>query len=617
MLNNFVYKYFQHKYVLLQILLNNSNIMSKFFLTISMLLSLSLLSVSCNNDDFNGELPNDGAVEVSFVLDVEAVHSSRAISDGTGATQLMYAVFDENAQLVIPKAVKGNISSLLTAKGYEMSISLPKGNVYRVVFWAQNPECQAYDVADDMNVTIDYTGINNDESRDAFFACTEQFKVDYNTSVSVVLRRPFAQVNVGAYSYDMEHAREAGVDIAKSSAIIKSVPNSINLLDGKTAGEVDVTYTLAARPAENLLVDVDENGTSEVYEYLSMSYLLATPEGSVHEMSFGFTNEDETKRIEFNGGLETVPVKRNWRTNIVGQILTGNVSFNIKIDPSYEGETINSAGLYYNFSEDTEIVDKVFAFNTNEAATFSSENNNLLTFKNVVFSGKVQYIALGDYVKNEKNQVVVPFTNILTNVVAKDMVVTHSKGITNVASVDYMAPLIFLRGESTLYDCEFTGTTCLVETYAQQTADKGYDYYEVLPYDCGVPNDSKAVFNDCTIGTMYAWSHSQITLNNTKVEYLRCSTHNQSDSNAHVTINAGSEVETIFVSSSSTAKSYTGDDGRKHWKATPWAPSLIIKSGAKIGTLDMNGRGRYDVNGNLDVVIEDGAIIDSIINEAV
>ena len=31
----------------------------------------------------------------------------------------------------------------------------------------------------------------------------------------------------------------------------------------------------------------------------------------------------------------------------------------------------------------------------------------------------------------------------------------------------------------------------------------------------------------------------------------------------------------------------------------------------------MNGRGRYDVNGNLDVVIEDGAIIDSIINEAV
>ena len=127
--------------------------MSRFFLTLSTLVSLSLLNVSCNNDDLNGVLPDDGAVEVSFVIDVEAVHSSRAISDGTGATQLMYAVFDENDQVVIPKVVKDNIESLLTAKGYTMSISLPKGNVYRVVFWAQNPECSAYDVADDMNVT--------------------------------------------------------------------------------------------------------------------------------------------------------------------------------------------------------------------------------------------------------------------------------------------------------------------------------------------------------------------------------------------------------------------------------------------------------------------------------
>ena len=586
--------------------------MSRFFSTLLALVSLTMLNVSCNNDDFNEVLPDESAVEVSFVLDVEAVHSTRAISDGTGATQLMYAVFDENDQVVIPKAVKDNVSSLLTEKGYTMSISLPKGNVYRVVFWAQNPECQAYDVADDMNVTIDYTGINNDESRDAFFAYTEQFKVDHNTSVSVVLRRPFAQVNVGAYPYDMEHAHEAGVDIAKSSAIIKCVPNSINLLDGTTEGEVDVTYTLSARPTENLLVDVDENGVAEVYEYLSMSYLLATTEGSVHEMAFGFTNEDETKQIEFNDGLETVPVKRNWRTNIVGQVLTGNVSFNIKIDPTYEGETINSAGLYYNFSEDTEIVDKVFAFNTYEAATFTSENNNLLTFENVEFSGKVQYIAFGEYKKNEKGVVVVPFTNVLTNVVAKDMVVTHSKGIVNVESVDYMAPLIFLRGESTLNNCEFTGSTCIAETYTDYWGDD----HEVMAYDCGVPNECKAIFNYCTIGTMYAWSHSQVTLNNTNVEYLRCSTHNQSDSKAHLTINAGCTIETIVVTSSSTAQRYKDSEGKTHWTATPWAPSLIIKAGATVKVLDMNGRSRYDKNGNLDLVIEEGAIVESIINEA-
>ena len=75
--------------------------------------------------------------------------------------------------------------------------------------------------------------------------------------------------------------------------------------------------------------------------------------------------------------------------------------------------------------------------------------------KNVTFSGRVQYIALGEY--REKGSYVA-FRNDLTNVVAKNMIVDHP-GIENVKAIDYMAPLIFLRGVSTLNDCEFTGTT--------------------------------------------------------------------------------------------------------------------------------------------------------------
>ena len=591
-----------------------SNIMSRFLLTVSMFLSLAFLNVACDNEEFN-EASQDGAVEVSFVVDVDALTSTRAISDGTGATQLMYAVFDENDQVIIPKVVMDNVSTLLSDKGFDMTISLPKGNVYRVVFWAQNPNCTAYSVSDDMKVTIDYTGINNDELRDAFYAYTEQFKVEnVNSTIFVVLKRPFAQVNVGAFPFDMEHAQDGGVDVTKSSASIKAVPNSINLLDGTTEGMVDIEYSFSAKPSEELLVDVDEDGTDEEYDYLSMSYLLANPEGTLHEMSFIFTNEDETKQVEFKDGLETVPVKRNWRTNIVGQILTGNVAFNIKVDPVYDGDTINSGGLHYSFSEDTEIKDKVFAFNTNEWATFTSENNSLLTFENVTFSGAVQYIAFGDYMKRD-GKVVVPFRNSLTNVVAKDMVVTHSKGITNVEPIDYMAPLIFLRGESTITDCVFTGATCKEDLLYE---DYWGDYHEVLPYDCGVPNDCNAMFTGCTIGRMYAWSHSQVTIENSKVDYIRCSTHNQTKPDAHLTIGAGAEVGTIVVTSSGMAKRYKDENGKTHWDPNNmWAPSLIIKAGATVDVLDMNGRSRYDSKGNLDVVIEEGAIVKQILNEDV
>lgn len=570
------------------------------------------LAVSCTTD--REQLTPVENVEVTFTLDMECAPSTRAISDGTGATQLMYGVFNDAGDLVIGKAVKDNVNGLLSANGYSMAISLAKGQSYQVVFWAQNPDCEAYTISDDMQLTINYDGVNNDESRDAFFGRTEIFKVEGNRTISVVLKRPFAQVNVGAFPFDLEHVKELGVDIATSSVTVGGIADKLNLLTGEATGEVEVNYTLNTIPAEDLLVDVDEDGNSESYSYLSMSYLLASPETTTHDMAFVFAEADGSNPADFSDGLDFVPIQRNWRTNIVGQILTGDIAFNVKIDPIYEGESINSGGLYYNFSEDTLIEDKYFAFNTEEAATFTSENNNTLTFNNVTFSGNVQYIAFGDYIKRD-GKVVVPFTNVLNNVVAKDMMITHSRGITNVEPIDYMAPLIFLRGESTVTNCEFTGAYCRPDMPLYQ--DYWKDLHEVLPYDVGVPNDGVALFDNCTISRFYAWSHVKITISNSKIEYIRCATHNQTQSDSRLTIDAGSEIDTIVVTSSGIAKRIKDENGKTHWDPNNmWSPSIIIKSGAKVNVLDMNGRSRYDANGNLDVIVEEGAVIGEIINVA-
>ena len=194
------------------------------------------------------------------------------------------------------------------------------------------------------------------------------------------------------------------------------------------------------------------------------------------------------------------------------------------------------------------------------------------------------------------------------------MVITHGKGITNVQPLDYMAPLFFLRGVTTVKNSKFTGATSV----APEWEDINGDLHEVLPYDCGVPNDCNAMFTGCTIGRMYAWSHSQVTIENSKVDYIRCSTHNQTKPEARLTIGEGAEVGTIFVTSSGMAKKYKDENGKTHWDPNnAWAPSLIIKAGATVDVLDMNGRSRYDSNGNLDVVIEEGAIVKQILNEDV
>lgn len=566
------------------------------------LLMMSALLLACSTEKETFPIET---TEVSFDINIENAPLTRAISDGTGATQLMYGVFNSTGELVIKKTVKDNITELISENGYSMSITLTKGQTYNVVFWAQNPDCDVYDVSDDMKLTIDYEGVNNDELRDAFFGTTGEFKVEGNRTITVTLKRPFAQVNVGAFPYDLEFAKDHGVNIAVSSATIQGVANQLDMLTGEASGEVEVEYSLNTIPTEDLVVDVNEDGKTEVYAYLSMSYLLASAEKTTHDMSFVFAETNGTNPIDFSDGLDYVPIQRNWRTNIVGQILTGDISFNIKIDPIYEGDILNSGGLYYNFSEDVVIKDKVFAFNTNSAVTFTSENHNLVTMDNVQFFGRVEQIAMGEY-RDKGNYIL--FRNEMNKVVAKDMVVDHS-GISCVETIDYMTPLFFLRGETTVNNCTITGTT----NTAADKKDYNGNYHKVIAYDCGVPNQCKAVFNNCTIDKLFAWSHSQITLNKTTMKYIRCATHHNSDADAHLTIGSGSVIDEIVVTSTGLAKFVT-IDGKKTLTADFWAPSIIIKAGATVKCLDMNGRPSIDNNGKLSVIIEDGATVGKVIN---
>ena len=567
------------------------------------LLAMVILFGACTSE--KESTTTSEIVEVSFSIDVENFSTSRTISDGQGATQLMYAVFSNTGELIISKVVKDNVKTLTTTAGYSMSISLAKGQLYKAVFWAQNPNCNAYTISDDMQLTVNYEGINNDELRDAFYGTTEVFKVTNGSSISVVMKRPFAQVNVASQPFDLEYAAKLGMEIATSAATIQGVANKLDMFSGQVSGMVEAKYSLSAIPDEELEIDANEDGQDETYSYLSMSYILASEDATTHDMSFVFAGENGSNPTNFDG-LSFIPIQRNYRTNIVGQILTGDMAFNVKIDPIYAGSIMNQGGLYYNFSEDVEIKNKTFAFYTTDAATFTSDNNNLVTMENVTFSGSVEQIAMGEY-RDKGNYV--SFTNNMTNVKAENMVVSHPTGITNVEPIDYMAPLFFLRGVTTLTNCKITGTTSV----APDRIDYNGNVQKVLPYDCGVPNKCKATFIDCEIDRVYAWSHSQITVKGSKIKYIRCSTHNQSDSKAHLTIDTGSEIDEIVVSSTGTAKYETIDD-KKTLTADNWSPSLIIKAGARVKRLDMNNRPSITRNGVLSVIIEDGAIIDELVN---
>ena len=306
-----------------------------------MLAVLISFSTSCSNEKTE-EL--GGEAMVSFELNVQNQMLTKS-GGGAGVDVLAYSLFDANGNLIAEIGNSGlakKENAFAAGMSENVSISLTKGKTYTIVFWAQNSLCKAYTLtAGDkgLNVDVDYKGVNNDETRDAFYA-SETFTVEENAAVEVVLSRPFAQINLGVTEEDWNAAVTSGINITQSKVVIKNVAKSINLLDGSVSGEENVEYELANIPttgtrAASNVKDLEVDSVS--YKWLSMSYILTGEKKTTLDsdgLQFVLV-ADNGENIVLDEGLHNVPVQRNWRTNIVGSVLTSNVDFKVTIDQEY------------------------------------------------------------------------------------------------------------------------------------------------------------------------------------------------------------------------------------------------------------------------------------------
>lgn len=271
-----------------------------------------LITTSCQKQEF---APGQDAT-VTFEVATPEI-ATRAYSDGTTATHLQYAVYDAN----------GNYLEMLTNTKAEIKgsanvqLQLTTGNQYSIVFWAAAPSAPyTLDFAN-KTVTVDYTSAkSNDENRDAFYSY-HTFTVSAKTE-KVQLQRPFAQLNIGTADYTA--SGNAGYVPTQSSVTVKNIYSTLNF-DGSVANPVEVEFGYA---------NINRNETFPVSgnEYLAMNYLLVAKDKETVEVEFNFTNGSNEKTRTVGG----VPVQRNYRTNIYGQLLTSDVKVNVEIVPDYE-----------------------------------------------------------------------------------------------------------------------------------------------------------------------------------------------------------------------------------------------------------------------------------------
>lgn len=291
-----------------------------------------LLATSCSNDELIEQGSGDTAT-VSFTVNTEGAVASRAISDGTGATKLYYAVYDANNNLLSDiSEVKGEECNDLKT-GHPIPLKLAIGQTYTVAFWAQHKGAP-YTVAIEngkFDINMNYNaGTNNNETRDAFFK-TVNFVVTGNEEKTIELTRPFAQVNVG--TDDKEAAISAGikVDAITSKVVIKNAASTLNVLSGEPSGEVEVSYAASTHPSELLKV------AEKDYTWLSMCYVLPAEKEASTTVSAEFTfATDNGVNVTLSDGLQNLPIQRNYRTNIIGSLLTSSVGFKVVIDSKFQ-----------------------------------------------------------------------------------------------------------------------------------------------------------------------------------------------------------------------------------------------------------------------------------------
>ena len=290
--------------------------MKKNFLFGLFATAMLLLTTACQKEaDLGLNTGEDGLVTINLSTPEMA---TRAYSDGTMATRLQYAVYDAEGKYLPALTVTDATINLQT----KVELQLTTGNEYTLVFWAGAPTAPYTVDFANKKMTIDYPAdlVSNREDLDAFYRDTT-FTVTGRMSVDLHLYRPFAQLNIG--TSDLAESAAAGYDV-KKAAVTTRAYKQFNFITRTVDQAEDVTFGLNTLPTEAFPV--------AGYDYVAMNYILMTNDKGVNPtVTLTYTDGTTPKTRTFTN----IPLQRNYRTNIFGQLFTSDVDVNVEIIPAY------------------------------------------------------------------------------------------------------------------------------------------------------------------------------------------------------------------------------------------------------------------------------------------
>ena len=312
--------------------------MKKCFLLMAGIILLTF--TACQSDELaNGG--RNGEVAASFSVQLpgngnDAVTRAATAGDGTSVNRCIMEIY-LNDELYSRQI--GTIQSDGLTAGFD--VRLVTSQTYKFVFWADHVESVEgeaiktdlhYNTADLRNISMkgDYNGSSKDDTRDAFFASLEKL-VTNAFSESVELTRPFGQLNIKTEDLASipNNQKEAFVPVTAGLSF-KNLYTGFNAATGNLLGEPTAVAYKAASDV------VDANGN------LTVDYLFApNTAGGQHLVNMTLAVYNAAGGQITTKDLNNIPVQRNYKTNVTGNLLTVDGKVNVTVAPAFSSPALS------------------------------------------------------------------------------------------------------------------------------------------------------------------------------------------------------------------------------------------------------------------------------------
>ena len=300
-------------------------------------LAAGLFASSCQQENLE---PVQEGNTVTFTVEIpEVATKAEVVDDGTNINNLVYAVYRTDGSdlteaaasidptklvyRINPKA-QGEVTAFTADGKTNVTLELINNQKYIVLFWAQVNQTWVTGTEFDLtNIAYPNKLTANQNKYEAFCGAAFVDEVTGATKKSVTLTRPFAQINLASTD-----PANYNVDIVSSSVKIENAYPKFNVATKKASGEFrTVEYTTSENPDGNF---------GDYDHYVAMSYIFANPkEDGTSPVKVTCTINTASHGENIVKEVSNVPVAQNYRTNIVGNLLTSDVKCNVELDQDW------------------------------------------------------------------------------------------------------------------------------------------------------------------------------------------------------------------------------------------------------------------------------------------